>query len=62
MESKPEYPVYREFKLLTAGKEPGIDGLAIIHQILSEMKENERSAALFWIADKNGYVIAPKRS
>lgn len=54
--------MYREFQLFTGGKEPGIDGLAIISQLLKEMTPNERNAALFYVADLHGFEITPKRS
>lgn len=52
----------REFRLFTQGQEPGIDGLAIICEVLKGLAENERSAALFWVADYYGFTLAPKRS
>lgn len=52
----------REFRLFTEGQEPGIDALAIIHEVLKGLPENERSAALFWVADYYGYALTPKRS
>jgi hypothetical protein len=56
IEREPEHPVYREFKLFTGGKERGIDAIAIMSELMKEMDENERRAALFYVADKFGFV------
>lgn len=60
--TKPEYPTFRRFKLFTGGKEPGIDAIAIICEVLKELEPNELSAAMFYVADKHGYRIESKRS
>lgn len=57
----PARALTREFRLFTEGAEPGIDALAIIHEVLKGLPENERSAALFWVADYYGYALTPKR-
>lgn len=51
----------RSFRLFTDGQEPGIDAIAIIHEVLKGLKENEQSAALYWIADYYGYALTEKR-
>lgn len=62
MNLEPEVPVTREFRLFTAGREPGIDAISIMCEVLKDLSDNERSAALFYIADKHGFAITPKRS
>jgi hypothetical protein len=57
----PTRALTREFRLFTEGTEPGIDALAIIHEVLKGLPDNERSAALFWVADYYGYTLAQKR-
>lgn len=55
-------PVYKEFRLFTGGKEPGIDAIAIICEVLKDLQKNELSAAMQYVADKHGYALIPKRS
>lgn len=54
-------PVTREFRLFTGGSSPGIDALAIMAELLKELKENERLAALQYCADLYGFGLVPKR-
>lgn len=57
-----ERPVYKRFKLFTGGKEPGIDAISIMHDVLKDLPANELHAALQYIADRHGFYLNPKRS
>lgn len=50
-------PLTRSFRLFTEGKEPGIDAMAIIAELLKEMAPNERNAALGYFADLYGFKL-----
>lgn len=54
-------PLRREFRLFTDGKEPGIDAMAIMVELLKELPDNERNAALQYVADLFGFSIVAKR-
>lgn len=56
MTTETESPVFKEFRLFTAGREPGIDAIAIMCELLRDMPENERRAAVYYVADKFGFV------
>lgn len=55
-------PLSRSFRLFTEGKEPGIDAIAIMCELMKELPENERHAALQFVADKFGFSLQVKRS
>jgi hypothetical protein len=62
MPFEPETPVCKEFRLFTGGKEPGIDAIAIMCELLKDLPPNEMQAALQYVADKHGFSLQTKRS
>jgi len=52
--------VHRPFKLFTNGEQPFVDRLAIIMELMREMEDNERRAALGYVSDYYGYRVLPK--
>lgn len=52
--------VRRSFVLFTGGEVPEIDRLAIIMQLLKEMDDLERRAAVSYMADYYGFRVYAK--
>lgn len=53
-------PLRRHFRMFTDGKQPTIDRLGIVMEVLGEMADNERRAAIAYAADFYGYKVYSK--
>lgn len=52
-----DQPVFREFQLVTAGRDPGVDALAIICATLEPLPAKERAALLSYVSSRYGLVV-----
>lgn len=50
----------RSFVMFSNGEVPEVDRLAVILELMKEMAENERRAAIFYFTDYYGYRVYPK--
>lgn len=49
-----EAPMFREFQLVTAGRDPAVDSLAIVCAVLEPLKPEERAALVGYVASRYG--------